>query len=73
MPRYLLQNRITKESRIVEAPFAQDACERVGWMIGDCYVKRLLDTGRSKPVVGGMDDIDFGVALNQGRYPERKA
>jgi hypothetical protein len=41
MPRYFVQNRATKESFEVEAPFAQDACQRLGWRIGDCFVKLL--------------------------------
>jgi len=43
MPRYLVQNRVTKETYEVEAPFAQDACEKLGWTIGDCYVKLLRE------------------------------
>lgn len=44
MPRYLVRNRITNEQDVVEAPYAQDACESLGWRIGDCYVKLLRDT-----------------------------
>jgi len=43
MPRYRVQNRITKEAYEVEAPFAQDACERLGWMIGDCFIELLRE------------------------------
>lgn len=43
MPRYGIVNRVTKERAIVEAPYAQDACERVGWMIGDCCVRLLRE------------------------------
>lgn len=74
MPLYRITNRITKETVAVQAPFAQDACERAGWMIGDCFVEMIRGApfpGISR-VVGGMDEIDWGVALNQGKYPEKK-
>jgi len=38
MPRYRVTNRATKESYEIEAPFAQDACRRLGWLIGFCHV-----------------------------------
>ena len=43
MPRYLIENNCTRERREVEAPFAQDACEKCGWLIGHCYVKLLRE------------------------------
>lgn len=43
MPRYKISNRITKEVSEVEAPFAQDACESLGWMIGNCHVELLRE------------------------------
>jgi len=43
MPRYRIENRVTKEVVEVEAPFAQTACEMVGWLIGNCYVKILRE------------------------------
>jgi len=43
MPRYRIENRVTKEVVEVEAPFAQTACEMVGWAIGNCYVKLLRE------------------------------
>ncbi len=43
MPRYRVTNRVTREAYEVEAPFAQAACERLGWMIGDCHVKTLRE------------------------------
>lgn len=43
MPRYRVTNRITKETYEVEAPFAQDACERLGWLIRDCHVQLLRE------------------------------
>jgi len=43
MPRYRIENRATKEVAEVEAPFAQTACQKVGWTIGDCYVRLLRE------------------------------
>lgn len=43
MPRYRIENRVTKEVVEVEAPFAQTACEMVNWLIGNCYVKLLRE------------------------------
>jgi len=43
MPRYRIENRVTKEVAEVEALFAQTACKMVGWAIGDCYVKILRE------------------------------
>ncbi len=48
MPLYQVTNRITKDAYEVEAPFAQDACERLGWMIGDCHVKLLKESPFSR-------------------------
>lgn len=41
MPTYRITHRVTRESYTVDAPFAQDATERLGWLIGDCHVARL--------------------------------
>lgn len=43
MPRYRVTNRVTGERFEVEAPYAQDACERLGWMIGNCHVKLIRE------------------------------
>jgi len=43
MPRYRIENRVTKEVVEVEAPFAQTACKMAGWAIGDCYVRLLRE------------------------------
>lgn len=54
MPRYRVTNRSTKETAEVEAPYAQDACQRLDWMIGDCYVKVLREgpfTDLSQPPI----------------------
>ena len=42
---YYVWNRITTESQNVYAPSAQEACEKVGWMIGDCQVKDKIKKG----------------------------
>jgi len=46
MPRYRITSRITKEVYEIDAPTAQDACERLGWMIGDCHVRKMMHEGR---------------------------
>jgi len=61
MPRYRVENRITKEAYEVEAPFASIACERLGWLIGNCYIKCIREGAftdiEEKPlkVKGGKD------------------
>ncbi len=43
MPRYRVTNQVTKEVHEIEAPFAQVACEKLGWMIGNCHVKCIRE------------------------------
>ena len=43
MPCYRVTNRVSGEAYSVEAPYAQDACEALGWMIGDCHVREVHD------------------------------
>ncbi len=43
MPRYRVIRRTTSEMKEVDAPTAHEACARLGWMIGLCYVKKLSD------------------------------
>ena len=43
MPTYRITNRVTKERAQVEAPFAQVACERLGWLIGNCHVELIRE------------------------------
>lgn len=43
MPRYRIVNRVTKEQAEVEAPYAQTACEWLGWPIAICYVQLLRE------------------------------
>ena len=49
MPRYRITNRVTGETAEVEAPYAQDACNRLGWMIGNCHVKLLREGPFTRP------------------------
>ena len=37
--RYIITNRITKERMTVDAQSAQEACEKCGWMVGNCWVR----------------------------------
>jgi len=39
--RYLVENRAEKARAIINAPSAQEACQSLGWQIGDCFIKEL--------------------------------
>jgi len=39
--RYLIENKGEKARAIITAPSAQEACQSLGWMIGDCFIKEL--------------------------------
>lgn len=41
MPRYRVTNRVIKKTLEVKAPYAQAACEALGWLIRDCTVSRI--------------------------------
>ena len=66
MPTYKVTNRITKERAQVDAPFAQTACELLGWMIGNCHVELIREGPYSdlskRPIIispkkeGGQDE-----------------
>ncbi len=43
MKTYALTHRESGKRRIVAADSAQDACKRVGWLIGNIHVKELKD------------------------------
>jgi len=45
MPRYRIMNRITREWWEEEAPSAQEACKKAGWMVGDCWVRQYSPKG----------------------------
>ena len=40
MPRYRVMHRINKMWWEGEAPSAQEACQKAGWMVGDCWVRQ---------------------------------
>ncbi len=40
---YEIRHRPSGEIGMASAPSAQEACERVGWSIGDCSVKLMED------------------------------
>ncbi len=54
MPRYRVENRVTKEVAEVEAPYAQDACKLLGWMIGDCHVERIREGPFTYTTIGEL-------------------
>ena len=45
---YQVQNRITKEEHTIAADSAQEACEKLGWNIGNCWIRILLDPSDDK-------------------------
>lgn len=47
---YRIMNRVTKKFWEGEANSAQEACEKAGWMIGNCWVRvNTSPTGWGKP------------------------
>ena len=48
---YCVWHRITRDLRYITAPSAQEACEKLGWMIGDCQVKEVVMLNRGHIVV----------------------
>ena len=48
---YKVKYRITGEERVIKADSAQGACEKAGWMIGDCWVREIFRIGDAKEVV----------------------
>ncbi|NVM22983.1 MAG: hypothetical protein HWN68_14530 [Desulfobacterales bacterium] len=64
MPRYRVENKVTGDVYEVEAPYAQDACERLGWHIGFCHVKCIRDGPHThlsqEPVKVSPGDSDKG-------------
>ena len=41
MKKYRLYHRSHKLFKDIEAESAQEACEKAGWLIGDCWVREL--------------------------------
>jgi hypothetical protein len=48
MKTYRIQNRETHEWKTVKSESAQEACAICGWMIGNCYVKVLVEEADGK-------------------------
>ena len=42
---YRIMNRITRVWWDGEADSAQEACEKAGWLIGDCWVRQYSPKG----------------------------
>ena len=57
MPRYRVMNRVSGEQYEVSAPYAAVACQRLGWMIGDCRVRRLDNLAEGRRVSDDNDDL----------------
>ena len=45
MPRYRVMHRINKMWWEGEAPSAQEACQKAGWIVGDCWVRQYSSKG----------------------------
>ena len=58
MNRYRIMNRITKEWWEGEASSAQEACQKAGWMIGDCWVRVRTSHRGSQPGWGKIREED---------------
>jgi hypothetical protein len=50
MPRYRIHHRPSSGFREIEAPFAQEACNLAGWMIGDCHVDMVREGPTTYPL-----------------------
>jgi len=49
MPRYRIKHRPSGGFREIEAPFAQEACNLAGWMIGNCHVDMVREGPTTYP------------------------
>ncbi|MQY60593.1 hypothetical protein GH153_01965 [bacterium] len=45
MPRYRVMHRVSKLWWEGEAPSAQEACQKAGWMVRDCWVRQYSSKG----------------------------
>ncbi len=61
MNRYRIMNRITREWWEGEADSAQEACQKAGWIIGDCYIRQFVKSGKpsasGQPCSGGWGKV----------------
>lgn len=69
LPTYKVTNRVTREVARIDAPYAQDACERLGWLIGYCHVECVqegpyTDLGRAPVVTRPQDGRKRGGVRN---------
>ena len=48
MPTYRIMNRVTKQWWEGDAESAQEACQKAGWLIGNCWVRERTPV-RSDP------------------------
>ena len=39
--RYRITNRVTKQTYEASAFSADEACQKLGWVIGDCFIKKI--------------------------------
>lgn len=72
MKNYRLYHRILKEFRDVKADSATEACQSVGWMIGDVWVRELTPMVRNPASESGHSgggwkyitpkEVDYGEA-----------
>lgn len=60
--RYRIMNRATKEWWNGHADSAHEACEKAGWMIGDCWVRQYSPKGS-----GGWKNPDDAPELGRRR------
>lgn len=52
MPRYRIIHRLTKQQWEGEATSASEACQRAGWSITDCWVKKTISKDYTKGKYG---------------------
>lgn len=41
LTRYQITNRVTNQTYQASAFSADEACRKLGWVIGDCYIKEI--------------------------------
>lgn len=50
MPSYNIRHLVTSEYRYaIGGASAEEACESLGWLIGDCHIEELVPPRNSKP------------------------
>lgn len=51
MKTYYIEHHPSHERAVVDADSAQEACEKKGWLIGDCFVTEAFKSGRPAAVL----------------------